>query len=161
MVSIAATLPPPVCQGNERVPGRETTQVLFLCQQALPGAKARHLLDSLGLTQLHVALCSLDQVDVATIADFDLILYETDDAQAMEVQATLTWLRMSSRAPLVVLARATSAEYALLALIAGADAVITPAIRLEIVVAQCHALLRRWRLSRQNLPTVDAALAPQ
>jgi hypothetical protein len=143
------------------VPCYGTTEVLLLCQQPAASANTIRLLAGLGVELTCVKVCVLGDIGAVTLDRFDLILYEAGSRYAVELQATLNWVRTSSRAPLVVLAGGASAEEALLALVAGADAVITPAIRQEIAVAHCHALLRRWRRARPGLPPVGAALAPQ
>ena len=95
------------------------------------------------------------------LAGFDMILYEADNTDMAEIRATLTWVRTSSKAPLVVLMNVAHAEQMLIALAAGADAVLTPPMKQTIAVAHCRALLRRWRCAGHKQPMVATVTASQ
>lgn len=90
-----------------------------------------------------------------------MILCEANNTNLAEILATLIWVRTSSKAPLVVLMNAAHAEQMLLALAAGADAVLTPPMKQALVVAHCRALLRRWQNAGHQQSIVAAVTALQ
>ena len=158
---ISASLQPTLRRADWDGLGQVTTQVILLYRQQQPGQRSLRLLAKLGITTKHVTLWPQDQVEAATLAGFDMILYEADNTHLTELQATLAWMRASSKAPLVVLTDISRAEQTLLALAAGADAVITPPMKPAIIVAYCRALLRRWQHTGHTLPTLAAVTSPQ
>lgn len=160
MSMLSASLQPTLRRADWDGLGQVTTQVLLLYRQQ-PGRRSLRLLAKLGITTKYVTLWSQDQVEAATLAGFDMILYEADNTDMAEIRATLTWVRTSSKAPLVVLMNVAHAEQMLMALAAGADAVLTPPMKPALVVAHCRALLRRWQHGGHPQSIVAAVTASQ
>jgi|GEM_PF-963664 len=161
MIPIDAFSQPTLRRADWTNQEQDTPQAILLYRQPQPGQRALRLLAKLGITTEHVALCPHDQVDAVMFTGCSMILYEADNTHLAELQATLTWVRTSSKAPLVVLMNAAHTEQTLLALVAGADAVITPPMKPAIVVAHCRALLRRWRQTGHKPPMLAAVTAAQ
>lgn len=86
------------------------------------------------------------------LAECDLILVEAFGPVTDEQQATLDQIRQSSRAPMVMLTTGERAERTIEGLLAGADAVISLTTALEVMVAHCRALLRRWQPRPYSAP---------
>ncbi len=157
----SASLQPTLRRADWDDPVQDATQVLLLYRQQEPGQRSLRLLAKLGITAKHRTLWPHDQVEAATLVGFDMILYEADNTDMAEIRATLTWVRTSSKAPLVVLMNVAHAEQMLMALAAGADAVLTPPMKPALVVAHCRALLRRWQHGGHPQSIVAAVTASQ
>lgn len=117
-----------------------------------PNDKVLRLLARFDIETIHINVSAPDQLDPDQFADCDLILFEAFDHISNENQAALNWIRMGSRAPLVMLTNGARAERTISGLMAGADAVMSLTTSWDVIVAHCYALVRRWRLG-QNSPT--------
>ncbi len=110
-----------------------------------PNDKVLRLLARFDLQTIHVNVSATDQLDPDQFADCDLILFEAFDRISNENQAALNWIRMGSRAPLVMLTNGARPERTISGLMAGADAVMSLTMSWDVIVAHCYALVRRWR----------------
>ncbi len=117
-----------------------------------PNDKVLRLLARFDLQTIHVNVSATDQLNPDQFADYDLILFEAFDRISNENQAALNWIRMGSRAPLVMLTNGVRPERTISGLMAGADAVMSLTMSWDVIVAHCYALVRRWRL-RQDSPS--------
>ena len=117
-----------------------------------PNDKVLRLLARFDIEAIHINVSATDQLDPDQFADCDLILFEAFDHISNENQAALNWIRMGSRAPLVMLTNGARPERTISGLMAGADAVMSLTTSWDVIVAHCYALVRRWRLG-QNAPT--------
>lgn len=78
---------------------------------------------------------------------FDLILLRVTDQTYAQVREMIYQIRAFNRAPIMLLTDQQTYEWSLVALPAGADAVVLADAPTEIIVARCLALLRRWLVS--------------
>jgi hypothetical protein len=117
-----------------------------------PNDKVLRLLARFDIEAIHINVSATGQLDPDQFADCDLILFEAFDHISNENQAALNWIRMGSRAPLVMLTNGARSERTISGLMAGADAVMSMTTSWDVIVAHCYALVRRWR-SGQNAPT--------
>lgn len=125
---------PEACAGEIRV------ALLHVDEE--PQRKCRRLLATLGATAMQVSVAVTTAHD--DLRDCDLIFVEAFGAITPEIEARLQWVRLVSKAPLVVLADAYRPEQAILALKAGADTVLPMSMTRDVIAARCMALLRRW-----------------
>jgi DNA-binding NarL/FixJ family response regulator len=124
-----------------------------------PNDKVLRLLARFDIQAIHVNVSATDRLDPDQFADCDLILFEAFDHISNENQAALNWIRMGSRAPLVMLTNGLRSERTISGLMAGADAVMSLTMSWDVIVAHCHALIRRWRLG-QNTPARAFTIQP-
>ena len=117
-----------------------------------PNDKVLRLLARFDLQTIHVNVSATDQLNPDQFADCDLILFEAFDRISNENQAALNWIRMGSRAPLVMLTNGVRPERTISGLMAGADAVMSLTMSWDVIVAHCYGLVRRWRW-RQDSPS--------
>ncbi len=110
-----------------------------------PDEKVLRLLTLFDIRTIHISAPSTDPIIANPFSDCDLILFEAFDHISNESQAALNWIRMGSHAPLVMLTNGERTERTLACLMAGADAVISLNMSWDVIVAHCHALVRRWR----------------
>ena len=87
---------------------------------------------------------NLANLVIEDVTDFDLILFESFDQVASEMNAAVNRIRLDSRAPLLMLIDDQSGACSLDVLQAGADAIFTISTPDEVILARCNALLRRW-----------------
>ncbi len=120
-----------------------------------PNDKVLRLLARFDIEAIHINVSATDQLNPDQFADCDLILFEAFDHISNENQAALNWIRMGSRAPLVMLTNGARPERTISGLMAGADAVMSLTTSWDVIVAHCYALVRRWRLG-QDVPTSRA-----
>lgn len=85
-----------------------------------------------------------DELTIGELFGFDLFLLECHVKADLHLNTMMRQIRTGSLAPLVVLAEGSSLEQRLEGLHAGADAVISFNTPADVVLARCHALLRRW-----------------
>ena len=113
-----------------------------------PNDKVLRLLARFEIQTIHVSVSETDQLNPDHFADCDLILFEAFDHISNENQAALNWIRMGSRAPLVMLTNGARPERTISGLMAGADAVMSLNMSWDVIVAHCYALVRRWRVGQ-------------
>jgi len=131
-------------------------KVVLLHTGRRPNEKVLRLLAHFDIQTIDINASSTDQLAPDYLSDCDLILFEAFDHISNENQAALNWIRMGSRAPLVMLTNAERTERTISGLMAGADAVISLNMSWDVIVAHCHALVRRWRLGH-GLPQATFA----
>ncbi len=141
-------------------PSPEKLWIALLHGKRSPHTKTLHVLKALGASAALMAIWG-SAVSATTFASFDLILYEAMGIAPAEVQTALCQIRMHSKAPLVALTASARAELTVLALNAGADAVIPLTERQEIITAHCFALIRRWQHACAFPRAAGLSLAPQ
>lgn len=131
-------------------------KVVLLHTGRRPNEKVLRLLAHFDIQTIHINAASTDQLVPDQFSDCDLILFEAFDHISNENHAALNWIRMGSHAPLVMLTNSERTERTISGLMAGADAVISLNMSWDVIVAHCHALVRRWRLGH-GLPRNTAS----
>jgi DNA-binding response OmpR family regulator len=94
---------------------------------------------------VHIHLAEVGDSLPYHLFDYDLILVEAIGLVNEEQQARLSQIRRGSKAPVVVFTQNERPERTIEGLLAGADAVISLTTALDVMVAHCRALLRRWQ----------------
>jgi DNA-binding response OmpR family regulator len=117
-----------------------------------PNEKVLRLLARFDIQMMYINVMTTDNLSADQFLDCDLILFEAFDPISNESQAALNWIRMGSRAPLVMLTYGARTERTISGLMAGADAVMSLSMSWDVIIAHCHALVRRWRLGQHVLP---------
>ncbi len=117
-----------------RRPGKELPKSMNLLKR----------LSSQGFEIWVIEASNLTNLVIEDVTDFDLILFEYFDHVANEMRALVSRIRLNSRAPLMMLTDDQSVACYLDVLQAGADAIFTISTPDEVILARCHALLRRW-----------------
>ncbi|MFO7633205.1 MAG: hypothetical protein R6W76_11725 [Caldilinea sp.] len=123
-----------------------------------PNDKVLRLLARFDIQAMHVNVATADQLQPDQFADCDLILFEAFEHISNENQAALNWIRMGSRAPLVMLTNGVRTERTISGLMAGADAVMSMNMSWDVIVAHCYALVRRWRLGQIALESAVSTI---
>ncbi len=100
-------------------------------------------------TQMRHAGFSVEILDVfdtnqQQIAQADMILLDAFDRVDGIVETVVSRIRIESRVPLVMLTDGYSTDQLVTALTAGADAIWSLNTPVEVLLARCKALLRRW-----------------
>lgn len=126
-------------------------KIILLHTGQRPNEKVLRLLARFDIQTIHINVVATDKLIPDQFMDCDLILFEAFDPINNESQAALNWIRMGSRAPLVMLTYGTRTERTISGLMAGADAVMSLNISWDVIIAHCYALVRRWRLG-QHIP---------
>lgn len=127
-------------------------KIVLLHTGQRPNERVLRLLTRFDIQTIHINAVNTDN-SVTTdnlvpdqFVDCDLILFEAFDPISNESQAALNWIRMGSRAPLVMLTHGARTERTISGLMAGADAVMSLNMSWDVIIAHCYALVRRWRL---------------
>ena len=122
-----------------------------------PHKLCRRLFAMLGATMAQTSVAVTIARD--ELGDCDLIFVEAFGAVTPEIQAGLQWVRLVSKAPLIVLVDTHRPEQAVLAFKAGADAVIPITTARDVIAVRCMALLRRWH-GAASIPNRVAVHSP-
>lgn len=126
-------------------------QVAWLRQSGADYTKVSRLLGRCVSVGLRVQL--LENIDSMTRIEYhrdmvlqaDMVLLEAFGRMGRETyEVLLEYVRKYSIAPVVMLTEDASAERAVAALNAGADAVVLLNMPEDVIVARLHSLLRRW-----------------
>ncbi len=111
-------------------------------------SRTSQLLNELGGTVIDIDISQTQRVDPDLLADCDFVLFNCYSLSKVEQESVLQDIRLGTFAPVIVNTingRSMGGEYVMFALRAGADAVIFASDPLEINIAHCKALLRRWQ----------------
>jgi DNA-binding response OmpR family regulator len=93
---------------------------------------------------LFLEIADVFDASSSQLANADLILLDAFDRVDGIVETIVARIRLESRVPLVMLTDGYSTEQLVTALTAGADAIWALNIPVEVLMARCKALLRRW-----------------
>lgn len=91
-----------------------------------------------------VEILDVFEVRPEHIAQADMILLDAFDRVDGIVETIVSRIRIESRVPLVMLTDGYSTDQLVTALTAGADAIWALNTPVEVLLARCKALLRRW-----------------
>ena len=93
-----------------------------------------------------VALTIVDAFDVTEdeLLKADLVLLDAFDSLDGSIETVVARIRFASRVPLIMLTNGYSSEQLVTALTAGVDAIWSLNTPVELLLARCNALLRRW-----------------
>lgn len=93
-----------------------------------------------------IKLTIIDAFDVASdeLLSADLVLLDAFDSLDGSIETVVARIRFESRVPLIVLTNGYSSEQLVTALTAGADAIWSQNTPIDLLLARCKALLRRW-----------------
>lgn len=120
--------------------------VVWLRQRRQIGDNALCLQQGMKAQGLCLEIADVFDVSSTQLADADLILLDAFDRVDGTVETIVARIRLESRVPLVMLTDGYSTEQLVTALTAGADAIWALNIPVEVLMARCKALLRRWML---------------
>jgi DNA-binding NarL/FixJ family response regulator len=123
-------------------------KIILLHTGQRPNEKVLRLLARFDIQTIHINVVTTDSLIPDQFVDCDLILFEAFDPISNESQAALNWIRMGSRAPLVMLTHGARTERTISGLMAGADAVMSLNMSWDVIIAHCYALVRRWRIGQ-------------
>jgi DNA-binding response OmpR family regulator len=146
---------PTASHTTDTCPNSERLWIALLHGKQSPHGQTLRVLTALGASSVCVTVWE-SAASAATFASFDLILYEAVGIASGEMQTALHQLRMHSKAPLVAFTSVVQSELTLLALRAGADAVIPLTQRQDIITAHCLALIRRWQQAHSHACAASA-----
>ena len=132
-------------------PDQNPARIALLYNEHHYHAKVVQLARCLADTNVHIWLEGAGSDLPEELAECDLILVEAFGTVDNERQAMLNQIRAGSRAPVVMLTSGERAERTIEGLLAGADAVISLSTALDVMVAHCRALLRRWQTQHRYM----------
>jgi DNA-binding response OmpR family regulator len=118
--------------------------VVWLRQRRQMGENALCLQKGMKAQGLFLEVADVFDVSSAQLAIADLILLDAFDRVDGIVETIVARIRLENRVPLVMLTDGYSTEQLVTALTAGADAIWALNIPVEVLMARCKALLRRW-----------------
>jgi DNA-binding response OmpR family regulator len=121
-----------------------SAHIVWLRQRRQMGESALRLQRGMKAQGLLVEVADVFDATPAQLANADLILLDAFDRVDGIVETIVARIRMESRVPLVMLTDGYSTEQLVTALTAGADAIWALNIPVEVLMARCKALLRRW-----------------
>jgi DNA-binding response OmpR family regulator len=124
-----------------------TIQVLWLQLSDEEGGVPPSLREGLAAHSWLLYCMTLEGKPGEAFRNFDLILLRVTDQTYGRVREVIHQVRAYNRAPILLLTDQHLYEWSLVALPAGADAVVLVDAPPEITVARCRALLRRWLAS--------------
>jgi DNA-binding response OmpR family regulator len=123
-----------------------SAHVVWLRQRRQMGENALCLQRGMKAQGLFVEVADVFDASSTQLAAADLILLDAFDRVDGIVETIVARIRFESRVPLVMLTDGYSTEQLVTALTAGADAIWALNIPVEVLMARCKALLRRWML---------------
>lgn len=126
-------------------------KVVLLHTGRQPNDKVLRLLARFDIQTINLNASITAQLNPDYFTDCDLILFEAIEQIGNANQAALSWIRMGSYAPLVLLTTGARLERTISGLMAGADAVMSLNSSWDVIVAHCYALIRRWRFHQPPL----------
>ena len=93
-----------------------------------------------------LALTIVDAFDVTAdeLLSADLVLLDAFDSLEGSIEMVVARIRFESRVPLIMLTSGYSSEQLVTALTVGADGIWSLNTPVELLLARCNALLRRW-----------------
>ena len=93
-----------------------------------------------------LALTIVDAFDVTAdeLLSADLLLLDAFDSLEGSIEMVVARIRFESRVPLIMLTSGYSSEQLVTALTVGADGIWSLNTPVELLLARCNALLRRW-----------------
>ncbi|MBX2999617.1 MAG: response regulator transcription factor [Caldilineaceae bacterium] len=124
-----------------------SAHIVWLRQRRQMGENAVRLQGGMKAQGLLLEVVDVFDATSSQLAGADLILLDAFDRVDGIVETIVARIRMESRVPLVMLTDGYSTEQLVTALTAGADAVWALNIPVEVLMARCKALLRRWMLN--------------
>jgi DNA-binding NarL/FixJ family response regulator len=114
--------------------------------------KVQQIVNHIADETVAVDLSAVNESLCEAVADCDLIVVEAFGHTTSSHKRALTWIRVSSLAPVVFLTSSVQPDHTIAALAAGADAVISLDQSHDAIVAHCWALVRRWRAHPYVMP---------
>lgn len=121
-----------------------SARVVWLRQRNRDDEKARELARQMQEEGLTLTVLNAYEVSSADLLNADLVLLDAFESLEGSVETVVSRIRFESRVPLIMLADGYSTEQLVSALTGGADAIWSPRTPVEILLARCKALLRRW-----------------
>lgn len=121
-----------------------SARIVWLRQRRQMGENALRLQRGMKAQGLLLEVADVFDASAAQLANADLILLDAFDRVDGIVETIVARIRLESRVPLVMLTDGYSTEQLVTALTAGADAIWSLNIPMEVLMARCKALLRRW-----------------
>lgn len=119
-------------------------RILWLRQPTPQDEKSRTLDSEMRTQGLQLRVVDAFSVTSDQLAQADLILLDAYSHVDGMVETIVSRIRFESRVPLIMLTRGYSTDELVTALTAGADAIWSVNTPVEILLARCKALLRRW-----------------
>jgi DNA-binding NarL/FixJ family response regulator len=122
-------------------------KILWLCQRPQRDEGVNRLYRHIRSRGMDLHPADTLSVTSQQLADADLIFLDALGQVEGMVETVVSRIRLESRVPLVMLTDGHSTEQLVTALAAGADAIWSLNMPLEVLMARCEALLRRWKQS--------------
>jgi DNA-binding response OmpR family regulator len=119
-------------------------RIIWLRQRRQMGENALKLQRGMKAQGFLLEIADVFDASSTQLANADLILLDAFDRVDGIVETIVARIRLESRVPLVMLTDGYSTEQLVTALTAGADAIWALNIPVEVLMARCKALLRRW-----------------
>jgi DNA-binding response OmpR family regulator len=129
---------------NTRIETLPAAHIVWLRQRRQMGENALKLQRGMKAQGFFLEIADVFDASSAQLANADLILLDAFDRVDGIVETIVARIRLESRVPLVMLTDGYSTEQLVTALTAGADAIWALNIPVEVLMARCKALLRRW-----------------
>lgn len=121
-----------------------SARVVWLRQRNQDDEKATELARQMENQGLTLKVVDAYTVSTPELLNADLILLDAFESLEGSIETIVSRIRIESRVPLIILADGYSTEQLVFALTGGADAIWSLRTPVEILLARCKALLRRW-----------------
>ncbi len=119
-------------------------QIVWLRQRNELDSKSENLYAQLQNQGFSLVTVDAFEITSQQLLDADLILVNAFGQVDGMVETIVSRVRFESRVPLIMLTDGYSTEQLVTALTAGADAIWSLNTPIELLLARCKALLRRW-----------------
>ncbi|MBX3050855.1 MAG: hypothetical protein KF753_05240 [Caldilineaceae bacterium] len=121
-----------------------SARVLWLRQRGQSDNKGTALRRQMQEQGLDLTVVDAFDVTTTDLLKADLILLDAFESLEGSIETIVARIRFESRVPLIMLTDGYSTEQLVTALTAGADAIWSLNTPVELLLARCKALLRRW-----------------
>ena len=124
--------------------GVGAARIVWLRQRNRMDAKAQALYHHMQEQGLFLSVADIFEISSTDISRADLVLLDAFGSVDGSIETVVARIRFESKVPLIMLTDGSSIEQLVTALTAGADAIWSLNTPVEVLLARCKALLRRW-----------------
>lgn len=121
-----------------------TARIVWLRQRNRVDDKGQELYRRMQAQGLALTIVDAFDVTADELLSADLVLLDAFDSLEGSIEMVVARIRFESRVPLIMLTSGYSSEQLVTALTAGADGIWSLNTPVELLLARCNALLRRW-----------------
>jgi len=121
-----------------------TAHIVWLRQRNRMESQGQELYRQMQAQGIKLTIVDAFDVTADELLSADLVLLDAFDSLDGSIEMVVGRIRFESRVPLIMLTDGYSSEQLVTALTAGADAIWSQNTPVELLLARCSALLRRW-----------------